>query len=223
MLGFPTSTDLNRRIPKQKFYDNLSVTPELKRIFIEQIKAIYWRNKIASTTMNIEKGEAVTEIEVFEIGLNQQSLDTRILKLIDRDIPYHILFILSYIDCFQLWIGYKEESQAKQGAFKVNAYYHTEWAKPEQLKLRLDGLNTDAIYSNFVRQIAGERLSSINETTKRYEISLKEAVERDEKRQKLIKQIAALEAKVNREKQFNRQVELNGELKRLKIELNELK
>ena len=73
MLGLPKSTEFNRRIPKQKFYENLSVTPALKRIFIDQIKVIYWRNKIAATTMNLAAGETVTEIEVFEVRLRFRS------------------------------------------------------------------------------------------------------------------------------------------------------
>ena len=222
MLEFPSSTAYNRRIPKQKFYENLSVTPELKRVFIEQISVIYWRNKIAATTMNIGAGETVTELEVFELRLNQQSLDTRVLQLIDREIPYHILFLLMYNDHYQAWIGYKEQSQAKQGRFKVNSYYHTDWVKPDQLNLRLDGLNVDTIYDNFIRQIAGERLLTLKESSGKYTISLKEAIECDEKRQRLMKQIASLEAKVNKEKQFNVRVELNAELKQLKKELEVL-
>ena len=53
MIGLPKSTEFNRRIPKQKFYENLTVSPALKRVFVEQIKVIYWRNKIAATTMNL--------------------------------------------------------------------------------------------------------------------------------------------------------------------------
>ena len=96
MLHLPRSTEFNRRIPKQKFYENLSVTPALKRVFVEQIKTIYWRNKIAASTMNLAAGGAVTELEVFELQLNQQSLDEAVLKLIDKEIPYHILFLLSF-------------------------------------------------------------------------------------------------------------------------------
>ncbi|QNU67938.1 DUF4391 domain-containing protein [Ruminiclostridium herbifermentans] len=223
MLELPSSTAFNRRIPKQKFYENLSVTPEIKRIFIEQISVIYWRNKIAATTMNIGAGENVTELEVFELRLNQQGLDTRVLQLIDREIPYHILFLLSFNGLYQAWIGYKEQSHTKQGVFKVNSYYHTDWVKPDQLNLKLDGLNVDAVYDNFIRQIAGERLLSAIENTGKTTIDLKEAIERDEKRQKLMNQIAVLETKINREKQFNIRVQLNGELKKLKQELSQLK
>ena len=52
--------------------------------------------------------------------------------------------------------------------------------------------------------------------------TLKESVERDERRQQLEKQITALQAKVRKEKQLNKQVQLNAELKKLRKELEEL-
>lgn len=67
MLGLPSATEYNKRIPKQKFYENLSVTPALKRIFTEQIQSVIWANKIAPSTMNISVGKEVTEIEVSEL------------------------------------------------------------------------------------------------------------------------------------------------------------
>lgn len=95
MLGLPKSTEFNRRIPKQKFYENLSVTPALKRVFVEQIKVIWWRNKIAATTMNLAVGENVAEIEVFEVCLSALLLDESVLRQIDKEISYHILFYWS--------------------------------------------------------------------------------------------------------------------------------
>ncbi len=53
MLGLPKSTEFNKRIPKKKFYEQLEVTPEIKRVFVDQIKNIIWRNKIAPSTVNI--------------------------------------------------------------------------------------------------------------------------------------------------------------------------
>lgn len=213
MLGLPKSTEFNRRIPKQKFYDNLSVTPAIKRIFIDQIKIIYWRNKIAASTMNLAGGQRVTEIEVFEIQLNQPSLDEAVLKLIDKEIPYHILFLLTYEDKVQAWIGYKEATASDTGAFKVNRYYHTEWMPLDKLQLPLTGLNLDAVYENYVRQIAGDALNTDGSE------SLKEAVEREKKKRELEKKIAALEAKIRKEKQLNRQLEMNAELRMLKEKL----
>ena len=57
MLGLPATTEFGRRIPKQKFYENLTVSPALKRVFIDQIKVIYWRNKLAPTTLRAGDGD----------------------------------------------------------------------------------------------------------------------------------------------------------------------
>ena len=46
MLGLPKTTEFNKRIPKQKFYDNLTVNSALKKVFVDQIKTIYWRTKL---------------------------------------------------------------------------------------------------------------------------------------------------------------------------------
>ena len=216
MLGLPKSTEFNRRIPKQKFYENLTVSPALKRIFVEQIRVIWWRNKIAPSTMNLAAGETVTEIEVLEVCLSTPQLDEAVLRQIDKEIPYHILFLLEYEGKYQAWTAYKEAAGSGTNAFRVDSYYHTDWMEEAALPLKLDGLNTDRVYENFVRQIAGETLTSGAGET------LKESVVRDKRRQELQKQITALQVKVRRERQLNKQVQLNTELKRLKKELEEL-
>lgn len=216
MFGLPQSTEYGKRIPKQKFYDNLNVSPALKRVFVEQIRVIYWRNKIASSTLNVAAGEDVNELEVFEISLSQKNLDQAVLLQIDREIPYHILFVLSFEGQVQAWIGYKEEISAGGNAFKVSSYYHTEWMPKDELHLNLEGTSLDAVYENFLRQIAGDALQGGQAE------SLKSSVEKDKKRKELEKQIAMLQGKVRKEKQLNRQMDLNGEVKRLRRELEEL-
>ena len=216
MLGLPKSTEFNRRIQKQKFYENLTVSSAMKRVFVEQIRVIWWRNKIAPATMNLAAGETVTEIEVFEVCLSTPQLDEAVLRQIDKEIPYHILFLLEYEGKYQAWLAYKEAANSGTNAFKVGSYYHTDWMEEAALPLKLDGLNTDKVYENFVRQIAGEALTSGAGET------LKESVERDTHRQELQKQIAALQVKVRRERQLNKQVQLNAELKQLRRRLDNL-
>ena len=216
MLGLPKSTEFNKRIPKQKFYENLSVTPALKRVFIDQIKVIYWRNKVAATTMNLAAGDTVTEVEVFEVKLATPQLDISVLRQIDKEIPYHIVFLLEYDGKYQAWTTYKEAAASGNNAFKVGTYYHTEWLPESEIPLKVDGLSIDKVYENFVRQIAGDALQGESAE------SLKESVERDARRQELQKQITALQAKVRKEKQLNKQVQLNTELKRLRKELEEM-
>ena len=206
MLGLPKSTEFNKRIPKQKFYENLSVTPVLKRVFIDQIKVIYWRNKVATTTMNLAAGETVTEVEVFEVKLTTPQLDISVLRQIDKE----------YDGKYQAWTAYKETAASGNNTFKVGTYYHTDWLPESEFPLKVDGLSIDKVYENFVRQIAGDALQTNNEE------SLKDSVERDVLRQKLQKQITILHAKMRKEKQLNKQMQLNAELKRLRREFGRL-
>lgn len=214
MIGLPKTTEFNKRIPKQKFYENMDISPALKKIFVEQVKIIYWRNKIAASTTNLAAGSHVTEIEVFEVRLNSPVLDDSLLRQIDKEIPYHILFLLEHQGKYQAWIGYKEAAASGNKAFKVNGYYHTEWLTEDELPLKLEGLSVDEVYENFVRQIAGDKLKT--ETAGE---SLKESVARDEQKQVLQKQIASLQAKMRKEKQLNKQMHMNIKLKKLKKEL----
>ena len=213
MIDLPTSTVFGKRITKRKFYENIDISSKLRQSFTEQISQIVWQNKIAPSTTNIAHGEHVEEIEVIAIKLNQRSIDPKVLSQIDKNIPYHILFLLEYNDEVQAWIGFKEASQTKQGTFKAPTYYHTDWMQADSLKLHLNGLNMDTVYESLIRQIAADRLEA-DETPDAFDI--KEAIERDEQRQKQKKEIAVLEKKIQKEKQFNRQVEMNEELKRLR-------
>lgn len=215
MIGLPKTTEFNKRIPKQKFYENMDISPALKKIFVEQVRIIYWKNKIAASTTNLATGADVTELEVFEVRLNSPVLDDSLLRQIDNEIPYHILFLLEYQGKYQAWIGYKEAAASGNKAFKVNGYYHTEWLAEDKLPLKLEGLNVDAVYENFVRQIAGDKLK-----TEAAGESLKESVARDEQKKLLQKQIDTLQAKIRKEKQLNKQMQMNTELKRLRKELN---
>lgn len=82
--------------------------------------------------------------------------------------------------------------------------------------LNQSGLGMNVLYENIVRQIAGDALAENKQE------SLQDSVERELKRQVLQKKIKALEGKIRKEKQFNRQMKMNGELKQLKKELGEL-
>lgn len=214
MLGFPQTTEFNKRIPKQKFYENIDVSPTLKRVFVEQIKLIHWRNKLAESTINIASGQTVTEIEVIEIKLTQPLLDEAVLRQIDKEIPYHILFVLSYGNKVQAWTGYKEAAESGKKAFKVNRYYHTEWMLEDELILDIEGLNMDAVWDNFIIQVGGVELEQGN--------NLAEQIERDDRKLQLSKNIEKLEKQARNEKQPSKKFQLVQQVKALKKQLAEL-
>ena len=207
MLGLPSATEYNKRIPKQKFYENLTVTPALKRIFTEQVQSVIWANKIAPSTMNISVGKEVTEIEAFRIMLNSDSLDESALRQMDRQIPYHILFVLEYNEKVQIWIGYKEQS-AGDNAFKVNKYYHTEWLDEQSASVKIEGFDMDKVYENLVRQIGGFENNTDD--------SLGKQIADKERREKLEMEIAKLEKLARAEKQPKKKFELVQNIKKLR-------
>ena len=149
---------------------------------------------------------------MFEVRLSAPELDESVLRQIDREIPYHILFLLEYEGKYRAVIGYKEVAAGKT-AFKVDRYYYTEWLEANELPVHLEGLSLDAVYENFVRQIAGTALGSDEFAT------LKESVEQQKQREQLEKQIAALEAKIRKEKQPKKKFELVQEIRNIQGKL----
>lgn len=100
--------------------------------------------------MNLAAGETVTEIEAFEIKLTEPKLDESVLRQIDKEIPYHIIFLLEYEEKYQAWIAYMETAGTRSNVFNVEAYYHTDWLLEAELPLKVDWMN-DTVYENFVR------------------------------------------------------------------------
>lgn len=214
MLNLPKSTEFNKRIPKQTFYENMDVSADVKKLFSEQIKTIYWMNKLAPGTINLAEGMNVKELQVFKIKLNQDSINENVLKQIDKAIPYHILFVLDYGDLLKLYIGYKE---IKGKDYAVVKYYSTDWISVDNVNLTLVGTNLDNVYENFIKQIAGTEISSgDNDET------IKDSIERSEKIKKIKKEIDVLTKKMWAEKQAKRKFELKKKIDSLSKELEEL-
>ena len=133
MLGLPRSTEVNRRVPKEKLYANATLTPQLRDLIKDQIEAVHWRNKLTDSTVGVSAGEIVSELQVFEVELRQRGLDRRVLSAIAKAIPYKILFVLTFGNVAQTWI---EAS---------GIFYNSDWTPLDELKLRFDGLNLDTV------------------------------------------------------------------------------
>jgi predicted RNase H-like nuclease (RuvC/YqgF family) len=216
MLEFPQSTYFNKRIPKQKFYEHLDINNALVKLFVSEVDTIIWKNKLSQETLNINPGTYVTEIEVIEINLKQETISKQIIESIDKGIPYQIVFIIRKKDFAQLWISYKENSKNSTSKSKIEQYYKTDWISFEEITLKIEGLNLDKVYENFMSQIS---LGKLQVTPGQ---DIKEAVQMNKDIQKLEKQVQSLQKKINNEKQFNKQIEMDIELKKLKTQLQNL-
>jgi hypothetical protein len=82
MLVLPHSTEVNRRVAKEKLYANAALASSVREMIKDQIESVVWRNKLADSTAGVAAGETVKEIQVFEIALRQKALDKRVLPAI---------------------------------------------------------------------------------------------------------------------------------------------
>lgn len=219
MLGLPKSTEFNRFIPKQKFYKNLythtSISSKTKNYFVKQIKSITWENKIDPTTMNISKGSFVEEIEVFRVELYDYEIDDSVLYIIDENIPYHILFVFEYNNKRKYSLSYKEISRESE-TINIHKIFLSDWISEEEDLLKFSGISLDNMYENLLNRISDNELDKFSGDT------LKERVLNNIEYEKIQKQVNNLSKKMRNEKQFNRQVELNSELKELKKKISSL-
>ena len=219
MLGLPKSTEFNRFIPKQKFYKNLythtSISSKTKNYFVKQIKSITWENKIDPTTMNISKGSFVEEIEVFRVELYDYEIDDSVLYIIDENIPYHILFVFEYNNKRKYSLSYKEISRESE-TINIHKIFQSDWISEEEDLLKFSGISLDNMYENLLNRISDNELDKFSGDT------LKERVLNNIEYETIPKQVNNLSKKMRNEKQFNRQVELNSELKELKKKISSL-
>ena len=208
-MEFSPKTIVNVKVPKKSFYENLTVSAANKRIFVDQINAIYWRYKLTADTLGVAPSETIDEIEIFEIELTTKNFDSSILRLIDRGIPYHTLFILTYEEESQLWIAYKEKTSSD--SLSVGNYYHTAFAPSESLNLSADGLSLDDIYATLFYQVSGIQ--------KDFSKPLKDVIMEHEQRLKLEREITRLEKQLRKETQPKKKFELHQKIQSLKKEL----
>ena len=204
MQDFSQKTFFNKPIPKAKFYEKLPVTQAVKNCFVNEIAGIVWRNKLSAETLNVQPGSRVQELEVIEITLKGDALNDSVLKVIDRGIPYQLLFLLKRGEEYQLCMGYKETETSA-----VKEYFKTDWMSFEALPLQITGLTLDEVCDNFIRQIHGSLQTNVN-------ADLKTDLAESKEQEKLQKRIALLEKKLLTEKQFKKQMAIRAELLELK-------
>lgn len=206
MFDFPKATQVDLKVPKKTFYENLTVSSMDKKLFVEQLTAIYWRYKLTADNLKVSGGD-INEIEIFELQLSKKEFSKDILKLIDKGIPYQTVFVVNFGEQGQLWIAHKEISS--DGTVKLGTYYNSEWVDNNWISLSLKGLSIEAIYKNFFYQIVPE-LSACE--TK----SIADILSDYERNTKLQKEITRLEKLAKKEKQPKKKFEIVQKINQLK-------
>lgn len=210
MIQFPESTYYGKRMPKEKFYSHLEVSGSVKRSFVYDVDYFVWSYKLSQITLNLAAGDKVKEIAVFDVYLKRDDFNLGLLDVIDKNVPVYVVYILHYGGRVSIYIAFKEPFENKLSGFRVLERFDSGWMDAAEAQLQIEGFDLDRVFENFVRQVAGAGLQSAQSE------SLTQDIERQKQCNKIERQIAQLEAKRRNEKQFNRQMELSAEIKKLK-------
>lgn len=202
----PNEALVNKFIAKTKFYEKANLNAKLQKEFIDKIQKITWKYKLAESTVGIAKTETVTEIQVFDIDLKEKVIPKTVLKVIDKSIPYQILYRFNYDGDVAYGITLKENTG-------VENYYFTEWN--EDIDFDFTGIDLEKVYQKLVKAFIRNEAKNKN--------SFDEIINIDKKIKEFEKEIIALENKITKEKQFNRKVEINKVLLEKKAILKEIK
>ncbi len=146
--------------------------------------------------------------------LKEKSVNKNILEIIDREIPYHIVFLLRFKNLTKICLSYKESSQSRKDKFKVNDYFQTDWLEHKDIFIDINGLNLDKIYENFIIQISKDTIKIEDDK------SIKDAVQNVKERKKLELLALRIRNKIKNEPQFNIQVKLNQRLREIEEKLS---
>ena len=199
MYGRPTSTEVKKQLPKKAIYAKFKMPTSQREHFDADIARLDIVGMVSSKTVPaLAEGEEVKEIYILAVQLKRKGYDTKNIALLTKLIPQKMVFALHCEEAVQF------------------AIYHTklitsEWQTSEEASLPLLGLNLGAVWENIVTHIGQIKISEGN--------SLAEQIKVEEMRTKVKAQIASLTQRLNKEKQFNRQMEINAEIKSLRKQL----
>lgn len=197
----PKSALIDKFLPKNTIFQQAWMKHTARDEFSKYIQRITRKYKLAESTIRIKKWKKVEEIQIFEILLKERVIPNKILSIIDKIIPYPILYECKYGDHVAYAISYEKE------------YYNTDW--DEDITFDLTWINLDRVYENIISKfITDEHIES--------EESFNNLIDWKHKIEILEKEIEKLKLKIKKEVQTKNQVKYNMELQKKEKEYKEL-
>lgn len=215
LFDYPKKAAFGRVLPKNKIYEYAGPSTAMKELFVRQIDQIVWKYKLAPETINVPSTKAVPEIQIFGIALKMGELKENVLHCIDKAIPFPIIYEVSYAGKCRAVAAYKRPSDAESGKWVVSSYFQTDWLPENVARQPLPiALDLGALYEELLTPLipyppkAGE--------------SLQTRIDRIQQIRARQQELEKTEARLGKEKQFNRKVEINAEIRTMKQRLEEL-
>lgn len=214
-FDYPKSAAFGRVVPKNKIYEHAGANTALKDLFVREVDQIVWRFKLAPETTNLDATAAVGEVQVFGISLKTGHLDEAVLRAIDKAIPFPLIFELTWRGKRKATAAFKRASEVDGSKQVISEYFSTDWSpddaprRPLPVTLNLGGLY-DAI------------LTAMMPATVTDDEDIRARVARMEEIRAKTREMERIKARLSREKQFNKRVAINAELRAAKQELERL-
>ena len=218
LFDYPTKARFGRKIPKSKLYENASANTKLKDKFVNQIEKIVWQYKLAPNTLNLDATNKVPEIQVFDIFLKTKEVDQVLLEVIDKAIPLPIIFQIHKSNKVKVKAAYKRPSESANNKWVIESYFESEWLDKDVVKQPMpQALDLGKLYEQLLKSLMPVEVTS-SKTTQ----TLDEQVGIINQINSLQKELDKLNSKYKKEKQRNRQFEINKQIKLKQKELNQL-
>jgi hypothetical protein len=218
LFAYPERASVQRTVPKGRIYRFARAGDRLQSCFVAQVQEILWAYKLAPQTLNLPAAGGVAEIQIFQIRLRGTALDDAVLATIDQAVNFPVLFELTTADAgaVQPVAALKRRNQVDPSRQVIGDYLRGDWLPADTERSPLPvALDLGGLYTALLRSLiplparAGEDLRAQLDRLERVRLK-----QRD---------IEHAEGRLRRERQFNRKVALNAELRALRLELAELK
>lgn len=212
-FDLPERSRVQRVVPKNAF-DKFTSNKQ-KKLLRESVKRISWTHKLSSGTINLN-GNKITEIQVFEVELKQKADVSRLLEIIQKVIPYNIVFWVRYDDDVFVSTAIKHPHPNNDDLSIIDWTFSSGWVDSTacdyefNLKKSLEFVLKDMC------------IQLIDHADLYVKFSLDEIVDYERKRTALINEITGIKSQMYKSKQFNKKLELNVLLKEKERALKEL-
>ena len=215
-VKYPAQAAYGRTLPKNKLYAHSRASTRLKNLFVQQVEQIVWQFKLAPETINLPAQPAVPEIQVFGIQLKTPELSFDVLRAIDQAVQFPIIFELAHAGRSQVVACHKRPSEADASRWVLSDYFASGWlADPAERGAMPVALHLGGLYEQLLRALLplpARPRETLSEHVARLDALAAKQREADK-----------TAAKLEKERQFNRKVAINADLRRLQTELEALR
>ncbi|QXL85681.1 DUF4391 domain-containing protein [Comamonas sp. NLF-1-9] len=216
LIDYPAQAAFGRPLPKNKIYEHAAANTRLKDLFVKQVEQIVWAFKLAPETINLPERPGVLEIQVFSIQLKTPELHRDVLRAIDGAIASPIVFELGFDGKTQVVAACKRPNEADASRWVLSDYFATGWLPAACARSALPvALHMGGLYEQLLHRLIP--------LPARPQETLAALIARVEQAQAMQRELDKAMARLAREKQFNRKVEINAVVRQLQSELDSLR